>query len=99
MDSCPNDFSKQVDIPVELEHPCITKVQDVLEDNNLFVIVMEYAAGTELFDQGLKDNDVKALTEPISEYIRPLFTYRKLFVWKINRIDIPSFWISTLLCG
>ena len=63
----PDDLSKEVDILLELEHPCITKVLDVVEDDRLFVIVMEYAAGGELFDQVLKDYDARALTEVMAK--------------------------------
>ena len=64
----PNDLSKEVDILLELEHPCITKVLDVVDDEKLFVIVMEYAAGGELFDQVIKDYESNTLTEIVAKF-------------------------------
>ena len=43
--SQPQDLLKEVNILQELKHPCITKVLDAVEDENMLVIVMEYAAG------------------------------------------------------
>ena len=40
---------KEIDIPKNLDHPCITKVLEV-QSEKLFVIVMELAPGWELFD-------------------------------------------------
>ena len=36
----PDDLSKEVDILLDLQHPCITKVLDVVEDKKVFVIVL-----------------------------------------------------------
>ena len=63
----PEDLFKEVDILLSLQHPCITKVLDVVEDKEVFVIVMEYAAGGELFDQVIKDYEAKALKESVAK--------------------------------
>ena len=46
----PDYLMKDMDIPQNLDHPCITKVLEV-QSEKLFVIVMELAPGGELFDQ------------------------------------------------
>ena len=46
----PDYLMKEMDIPKNLDHPCITKVLEV-QSEKLFVIVMELAPGGELFDQ------------------------------------------------
>ena len=47
-----------------IDHPCITKILEVYDDNeDMFVIVMEYAAGGELFDQVKKESEENILTE------------------------------------
>ena len=46
----PDYLMKEMDIPKNLDHPCITKVLEV-QSEKLFVIVMELAPGDELFDQ------------------------------------------------
>ena len=61
--SLPQDLMKEVTILQELQHPCITKVLEVLEDENMLVIVMEFAAGGEVFDQVIADLAEKKLTE------------------------------------
>ena len=45
----PDCLMKEMDIPKNLDHPCITKVLEV-QSEKLFVIVMELAPGGELFD-------------------------------------------------
>ena len=47
----PDYLMKEMDIPKNLNHPCITKVLEVHGSDKLFVIVMELAPGGELFDQ------------------------------------------------
>ena len=54
---------KEVTILQDLQHPCITKVLEVVEDETMFVIGMEYAAGGELFDQVVADHDAYILSE------------------------------------
>jgi len=63
----PEDLSREVDILVELEHPCITKVYEVFDENNMFVIVMEYAAGGEVFDEVIKEYEAGKLTEAVAK--------------------------------
>ena len=46
----PYYLMKEMDIPKNLDHPCITNVLEV-QSEKLFVIVMELAPGEELFDQ------------------------------------------------
>ena len=41
----------EVDILRQLNHPCVTKLKDVVEDKKSLVIVMEFADGGELEDQ------------------------------------------------
>ena len=45
----PDYLVKEMDIPQNLDHPCITKVLEVQSEKQ-FVIVMELAPGGELFD-------------------------------------------------
>ena len=40
----------------ELIHFCITKVVEAVEEENVVMIVMEYAAGRGLFDQVNQEN-------------------------------------------
>ena len=46
----PDYLMKEMDVPKNLDHPCITKLLEV-QSEKLFVIVMELAPGGELFDQ------------------------------------------------
>jgi len=62
----PEDLSREVDILLPLQHPCITKVLDVVDDKS-FVIVMEFAAGGELFDQVLLEQEAGTLTEGLAK--------------------------------
>ena len=48
--SAPKDLLHEEKILQELEHPCITKVIEAIDDLNMVVIGMEYAAGREMFD-------------------------------------------------
>ena len=41
----------EVDILRQLNHPCVTKLKDVVEDKKSLVIIMEFADGGELEDQ------------------------------------------------
>ena len=61
--SNPQDLMKEVAILQNLQHPCITKVLEVVEDQNIFVIVMEYAAGGELFYKVVADHENKKMRE------------------------------------
>ena len=49
--SMPCDFRKEVDVLDKVDHPCAIKVEEVIETDSLLAIVMEYAAGGELFDR------------------------------------------------
>ena len=46
----PEYLMKEMDIPKNLDHPCITKVREA-QSGKLSVKVMELAPGGELFDQ------------------------------------------------
>ena len=60
----PDVLGREVDIVSRIDHPCITKILEVYDDNeDMFVIVMEYAAGGELFDQVKKESEENILTE------------------------------------
>ena len=41
----PKNNFKEVDIPLNNEHPCVTKVLKVFDELVFFAIVMEYALG------------------------------------------------------
>ena len=58
---------KEVNILQRLQHPCITKVleMEVVEGKNILMIVMEYAAGGEVFDQVVNDHENNKLAEKI----------------------------------
>ena len=45
--SGPDDNYKEVDIPLNTEHPCVNRVVEVFDDPEVFTIVMEYAPGGE----------------------------------------------------
>jgi len=55
--SAPTDMMREVNVLADIQHPCITKVLDVVDaqEDDLLVIVMEYAEGGELFDQVVED--------------------------------------------
>ena len=52
------DMMAEVKVLGDIQHPCITVVHEVVDihDEDLLVIVMEYAEGEELFDQVLEDS-------------------------------------------
>jgi len=61
--SAPMDMMAEVNVLADIRHPCITLVHEVvdMQDEDLLVIVMEYAEGGELFDQVVEDfknNDI-----------------------------------------
>ena len=58
---------KEVNILQRLQHPCITKVLEVVEDKIILMIVMEYAAGGEVFDQVVNDHENNKLAEKIAK--------------------------------
>ena len=51
----------------ELEHPCITKVIEATDEMNMVVIVMEYAAGGEMFDYVVDNQDRKKMDEKVAK--------------------------------
>jgi len=55
--SAPTDIMTEVNVLADIQHPCITVVLEVVavQEEDLLVIVMEYAEGGELFDQVVKD--------------------------------------------
>jgi len=59
----PTDLMAEVTVLADMEHPCITKVEEVVEAEDLMIIVMEFANGGELFDQVVKDYKANDLYE------------------------------------
>ena len=57
------DFMREVKVLKGMKHPNITEVLDVLETPDKVMIVMEYAAGGELFDQVVADSEAGKLEE------------------------------------
>ena len=57
------DISSEVDILRKLNHPCVTKLKDVVEDKNSLVIVMEFAEGGELERHVILDRVMDRLSE------------------------------------
>ena len=55
--SKPDGNIKEVDIPLHIEHPCVTRVLEVFDEPVVFAIVMECAPGGELFDQVVKESE------------------------------------------
>ena len=66
--SIPCDFRREVDVLDKVDHPCAIKVVEVIETDSLLAIVMEYAAGGELFDQVMKDEKAKLLQEDTAKF-------------------------------
>ena len=65
--SQPVDMMSEVNVLAGLEHPCITKVEEVIEDNTSMTIVMEFARGGELFDRVVDDYRKNKLTERMAK--------------------------------
>ena len=59
----PMDLMAEVTVLADMEHPCITKVEEVVEAEDMMIIVMEFANGGELFDQVVKDYKANDLNE------------------------------------
>ena len=53
----------EVTVLADMEHPCITKVEEVVESEGLMIIVMEFAKGGELFGQLVEDYKNNNLNE------------------------------------
>lgn len=66
--SRPCDFRREVDVLDEVDHPCVIKVEEVVETDSLLAIVMEFAAGGELFDQVMVDERAKLLQEDTAKF-------------------------------
>ena len=49
------DLLREVDVLRGIRHPCITQVLEVFHSEEQLMIVMDFAAGGELFDQVVKD--------------------------------------------
>ena len=60
--SAPADLLKEVDIQKNLDHPGIIKIYDVVQTDTQVNIVMELAAGGDLFDQVASDYQHDLLT-------------------------------------
>ena len=59
----PKDIMMEVQIVQELDHPCIAKVYDALEEETELVIVMEFAAGGEMFHKVVAEQQGQELSE------------------------------------
>ena len=57
------DLMREVEVLKGVKHPCITEVIEVFDCPNHIIIVMEYAAGGELFDQVVTDSEAGDLQE------------------------------------
>jgi len=69
--SAPMDMMAEVNVLGDIQHPCITVVHEVvdIQDEDLLVIVMEYAEGGELFDQVLEDSEKNNLDERKAKFL------------------------------
>jgi len=69
--SAPMDMMAEVNVLGNIQHPCITVVHEVvdIQDEDLLVIVMEYAEGGELFDQVLEDSEKNNLDERKAKFL------------------------------
>ena len=57
------DLMREVDVLRGIKHPCIAEILEVVETEENVSIVMEYAAGGDLFEQVSQDNDSGKLLE------------------------------------
>ena len=57
------DLMREVEILKGIKHPCITEILDVVETPDKVMIVMEFAAGGELFEQVVADIEAGKLEE------------------------------------
>jgi serine/threonine-protein kinase Chk2 len=57
------DLMHEVEVVKGLRHPCITEIVEVFDTEEAVMIVMECAAGGELFDQVVKDMELGRLEE------------------------------------
>ena len=64
----PVHMTSEVDILANLDHPCITKVMEVISCEKITTIVMEYAKGGELFDRLVDDHNKNNLSERMAKF-------------------------------
>ena len=57
------DLMREVEVVKGVKHPCITELIEVFDCPNHIIIVMEYAAGGELFEQVVADSEAGDLQE------------------------------------
>jgi len=57
------DLMREVDVLKGIKHPCIAEIVEVVETERNVSIIMEYAAGGDLFEQVSEDNDSGKLVE------------------------------------
>ena len=57
------DLMREVDVLKGIKHPCIAEIVEVVETEKNVSIIMEYAAGGDLFEQVSEDNDSGKLVE------------------------------------
>ena len=95
--SMPCDFKREVDVLGKVDHPCAIKVEEVIETDSLLAIVMEYAAGGELFDQVMQDQKAKLLQEDTAKHqffqvLYPFFSFGLILSFAGGRLcKAPSF--------
>ena len=58
-----SELLQEVEVLKGVEHPCITRIHEVLDIPGRVMVVMELAAGGELFDQVLRDAEEGRLEE------------------------------------
>jgi len=61
------DVFKEVDILKNLEHPCVNQLVDFIHSPTNTVIVLEFAAGGELFEQVCEDHDAHRMSEEVAK--------------------------------
>ena len=57
------DLMREADVLRGIKHPCIAEIVEVVETEKNVSIIMEYAAGGDLFEQVSEDNDSGKLVE------------------------------------
>ena len=57
------DLMREVNVLKGIQQPCITDIVEVIDSPKHLVIVMEFAAGGEFFDQVVKDHEEGKLQE------------------------------------
>ena len=72
---------------IGLDHPCIIKIKEVIQDCRFMVLVLEYAKGGELFDYVVEDFHSK---QPFDERAA------KLQFYQVS--DVPTVWCFDKFC-